>query len=236
MPCGQAAARDASLATSATLASGGSRPLPSFLRGYLAIPATRGSLCPIPVVLESGVSSHCVAPFGGSAAARPPDTPGPISTPRSGLAPSARTRSRGGVRRRFVAVRCRPLGNSGATSRRSWVRSRRLCGAHNSAVAGDHDHPSRHRYRNRGEAQAGAGAVGVLDRRRSSTRPTAPGGYRSDSPSGERGVIASRALRSRAWPRRDDRSWPEWSADAIGKAIARRIPPASSGSACATPG
>jgi hypothetical protein len=39
-----------------------------------------------------------------------------------------------------LIVEIRPLGDSGTASRRSWVSSRRLCGAHNSAVAGDHDH------------------------------------------------------------------------------------------------
>ena len=39
-----------------------------------------------------------------------------------------------------LIVEIHPLGNSGAASRRSWVSSRRLCGVHNSAAAGDHDH------------------------------------------------------------------------------------------------
>ena len=39
-----------------------------------------------------------------------------------------------------LIVEIRPLGNSGTASRRSWVSSRRLCGVHNSAAAGDHDH------------------------------------------------------------------------------------------------
>ena len=39
-----------------------------------------------------------------------------------------------------LIVEIRPLGNSGAASRRSSVSSRRLYGTHNSAVARDHDH------------------------------------------------------------------------------------------------
>jgi len=52
-------------------------------------------------------------------------------------------------------------------------------------------------------------------------------------------MIPFRALRSRARPRRDDRFWPLglWGpADAIGKAIARRVPPASSCMSTTQPG
>jgi hypothetical protein len=37
-------------------------------------------------------------------------------------------------------IAARPLGKRGAASRRSSVSSRRLCGAHNSAIAGGQDH------------------------------------------------------------------------------------------------
>jgi hypothetical protein len=52
-------------------------------------------------------------------------------------------------------IAARPLGKRGAASRRSSVSSRRLCGAHNSAIAGGQDPFSRRGYRNRGIGIAG---------------------------------------------------------------------------------
>ena len=58
----------------------------------------------------------------------------------------------GAVRRRpRHAAAARPLGKRAAASRRSCVSSRRLCGAHNSAIGGRSRAFSRRGYRNRGE-------------------------------------------------------------------------------------
>lgn len=66
-------------------------------------------------------------------------------------------------------------------------------------------------------------------RRGGSDRPTPPTGRCSRA-------AALRATRWRGRPRRDDRSGPEGSVEAIGNAIARRIPPGSSCMGTAQPG
>jgi hypothetical protein len=199
------------------------------------------------VDLTSGTSRHLSTPKRLARVARPAPTLAAQLAPRSRRdALSAFSKVMGPLLvhpsadspkpRRHTALS--PFREARPASRRSSLSNRRLWGAHSSVVANSHDH-------------AVDPTVGIVAKHKLAPVPS------------EWWIVANAQLRSRLVPerkdssgslpphdrvprvastrmtKRDDRFWPAglWGpADAIGKAIARRVPPASSCMTTAQPG